>query len=178
MLGEAVTVVAPASEPLTIEDAKRFLRIDTDSLDQDVAMLIGAARGDIEDITGQRLVEQTVEIGADSFADLAHLTVGPVQNVVEIRYVDLAGGRHILPTASYDLVGAGLERGIVPAIGAALPPMRSGRGAIVARLLVGYGAQDPLPTKLRWALLAVVRGKFEEKPVDLGPMLVNARIYG
>lgn len=179
MLSAAITVIPPTAEPIAREDAKRFLRIDGDSLDGDVDMLIGAARADIEDITGQRLVEQTVGVLADAFIDFAHLEVGPVIRVAQIRYFDQAGASQVLPPALYELTGAGLDRGIFAAIGAVLPAMRTGRGAIVAQLVVGYGgAGAPLPQNLRWAMLAAVRGKFEDKPVDLAPLLVNARIGG
>lgn len=179
MLSAAITVSAPAAEPIEREDAKRFLRIDGNSLDGDVDMLIGAARGDIEDITGLRLVEQAVEVRADAFSDFAHLEVGPVVRVVEIRYIDPQGAPQVLAPALYELTGAGLDRGIFVAIGATLPAMRTSRGAIVARLLVGYGgAGDALPQNLRWAMLAAIRGKFEDKAVDLAPLLVNARIGG
>lgn len=179
MLSAAITVSAPAAEPIEREDAKRFLRIDSDSLDGDVDVLIGAARGDIEDMTGLRLVEQTVEVRADAFSDFAHLEVGPVVAVAEIRYIDPQGAPQVLAPALYELTGAGLDRGIFAAIGASLPQMRTGRGAIVAKLLVGYGGDgDALPQNLRWAMLASIRGKFEDKPVDLVPLLVNARIGG
>lgn len=179
MLSAAINVVAPTAEPIELQDAKRFLRIDGDSLDGDVAMLIGAARGDIEDMTGLRLVEQTVEVRADAFSDFAHLEVGPVVAVAEIRYLDQQGAPQVLEPARYELTGAGLDRGIFAATGATLPQMRTGRGAIVAKLLVGYGGDgDALPQNLRWAMLASIRGKFEDKPVDLVPLLVNARIGG
>lgn len=179
MLSAAITVDALAAEPIGLEDAKRFLRLDGDSLNGDVEMLIGAARGDIEDMTGLRLVEQTVEVRADAFSDFAHLEVGPVVRVVEIRYVDAQGVPQVLEPARYELTGAGLDRAIFAAIGASLPQMRTGRGAIVAKLLVGYGGEgDALPQNLRWAMLAAIRGKFEDRPVDLAPLLVNARIGG
>ncbi|TCP33270.1 hypothetical protein [Sphingomonas sp. BK235] len=176
MLSEAVTVVSPAAEPVALADAKRFLRVDGDSLDLDVGMLVGAAGLEIEQMTGQRMVEQTVEVRADCFADLSHLEVAPVKRVAEIRYLDPAGVSQVLSPASYDLVGAGtLEGGIVRAIGAALPPIMARKGAIVVRLVVGYEV-GKLPPSLRWAVLALTRGKFEEKAVDLGPLLANQRV--
>ncbi len=179
MLSAAITIGTPPAEPIEREDAKRFLRLDGDNLDGDVDMLIGAARRDIEDMTGLRLVEQTVEVRADTFSDFAHLEVGPVIRIEEIRYVDHDRQPQVLPPASYELTGAGLDRAIFAAIGATLPAMRTGRGAIVARLLVGYGGEgEALPQNLRWAMLASIRGKFEDKAVDLAPLLVNARIGG
>ncbi len=173
MLSAAVLVSpAPIPEPITVADAKRFLRIDTDSLDGDVAMLVGAARGDIEDATGLRLIEQLVEIGADEMADLAHLPIGPVSEVVQMRYRDASGTEQLLDPAAYVLTGAGLECGI--AARASLPLML--RGSIVARLKVGFGDATKIPATLRWAILALVRGKFEDRAVDIEPLIVNLRV--
>ncbi|KTT72623.1 head-tail connector protein [Sphingomonas endophytica] len=177
MLSEAVTVAAAVAEPIARADVKRFLRIDGDSLDLDVDMLIAAARSDVEQATGLRLVEQTVEIQADTFGDLDFLPIGPVQSIAEIRYRDLSGAWATLSPASYDLVGAGLERGIAPARGVVLPPTLAGRGVITARLVVGYGGVvGPMPVSLRWAMLALARGKFEDRAVDIFPLISGTRI--
>jgi len=175
VLGSPVTITAPAVEALELDAAKRFLRLDGSSLDEDVRMLVAAARGDVENRTGLRLINQVVEVLADNFDDLAALNVGPVQSIAEIRFVPTDGAEQAMNAATYRLTGAGLERGIV-SIGGTL---RTGQGFYRARLNVGFGdAPSDIPPELRWAMLALVSGKFNDKPIDIEPHIVNQRILG
>ena len=49
---------APAQEPLSLEEAKTYLRLSTNHEDALVTTLIGAARGYVEGITGRALLTQ------------------------------------------------------------------------------------------------------------------------
>jgi uncharacterized phiE125 gp8 family phage protein len=176
VLSASVTIGTIDVEPIELDAAKRFLRIDGTTQDDDVRLLISAARRDLEQTTGQRLIEQTVRFHADSFADLAHLPIGPVTAIVDISY------RHGAEATSVDLdtvylTGLGLERGIDVVPGHALS-LRN-RGPIVVDLRVGYGpAASSVPANLRHALLAMIRGKFDDRAVEIEPLIVNDRIYG
>jgi uncharacterized phiE125 gp8 family phage protein len=176
MLSAPTIVTPPAAEPLEIEDAFLFLRLDdAGSLDPEIALIVASAVADIEATTSTRLIEQTVRLHADSFNDLDHLQIGPVQRVEALTYVDELGETVVLPPGAFELTGADLERGIAP-IGAW--PTGAAR-KITVDLVVGYAqSSEDVPAQLRWALLALIRGKFEGKPVDIEPLVVNRRIYG
>ena len=176
MFSAAVTIGDPPIEPIELDAAKRFLRIDGDAQDDDIRMLISAAREDLERITNQRLIEQTVRLQATRLSDLEHLPVGPVTSIVAITY-QAAGGPVSVPLDSVYLTGLGLERGIDVVPGYRWPPV--GRGPIVVDLKVGYGPSGAwVPANLRHALFAVTRGKFDDRAVDIEPLVVNDRIYG
>lgn len=178
MLSAPVIITPPAQAPLSLADAKLFLRRDDASLDRTLQLMVDASLGELQSATGVRLIDQAVEVQADCFADLGALNIGPVTQVQEIRYTDLAGAEAVMSIDAYQLVGAGLDRRVVAATGAVLPAMRPGRGAITARLAVGYGAAPAdVPQELRWALLALVRGKFDDSSVNIEPLIVNHRIY-
>lgn len=175
MIGATVTIVAPAREPIDLEAVKRFLRIDGNAQDDDVSLLIQAARSDLERITGQRLLDQVVRVEADSFDDLDLLPVGPVKSIKAVTY-GTPGATTTVDPASVYLTGLGLERGIAAVPGYRLP--RTVPGQILVDLNVGYGA-DPsaVPANLRHALFVLIRSRFDDRPVDVEPMLVNDRIY-
>lgn len=176
MLSPAVTISDPAHEPIELEAAKRFLRIDGNAQDEDVLLLVSAARRDLEQTTGQRLIEQTVRFHADRFSDLDRLSVGPVLSIVEISY-GAGAEKTSLDLASVTLTGLGLERGIRPVPGYAWPARV--RGPIVVDLKVGYGPTEAsVPDNLRHAIFALIRGKFDDRVVDIAPLIVNDRIYG
>lgn len=176
MLGAVDTIIEPAIEPVELDAAKRFLRVDGTAQDDDVRLLIGAARWDLEQTTGQRLIEQTVRIRVFRFSDLAALPVGPVMAIVDITYLDGIERKSVDLDTVY-LTGVGLERGIDLVPGHSWPA--HSRGPISVNLKVGYGPTGAsVPENLRWAMFALMRGKFDDRRVDIEPLITNDRIYG
>lgn len=156
----AVTTAEPAAEPITVDQAKEFVSIDAGEAEFDTLLtsFIAAARGYLQSVTGTRLVEQTVELQADSWSDLAHLPIGPVTDIASIKYDDVDGIEQTLAAAVYELTGAGLERGIRLKVGQSWPTDKRGvSGAIRVALTVGY---ETLPPELETALLLMVSDQF------------------
>lgn len=60
-------LVAPASEPLTLQEAKLYLRVETPEEDDLLLGLISAARFDAENRTNRALVTQKWELVLDGF---------------------------------------------------------------------------------------------------------------
>lgn len=177
MLGSPVTITPPAAELITTAQAKSFLRIDGDDLDFEVGMMTNAAITDLEAITSVRLLDQTVEMSADCFADLAHLRIGPVTEIASIKYRDVNNGEQTVAAELYELVGAPLEQG-VRLIEGSWPTTRSGRAPITIRLDVGYGADAAdVPDALKFAAFALLRGKAEGASVDISALIANHRIW-
>ena len=175
MLTAAVLVGDAPAEPIELAAAKAFLRIDGTAQDDEVRLLITAARSQLEVMTGLRLMEQTVRLQADRLHDLDHLTVGPVSAIAAITYRDAAGEAQSIDLDGVYLTGLDLDRGIDVVPGYAWP--RSARRPIVVDLVVGYGpTSDKIPGELRHAMLALIRGMFEENPADIEPLIVNRRI--
>src|SRR3546814_17116651 len=98
-----VVTVEPASEPITIEQARRQVRLAADDtgFDAELTDYIKAARAHVEQYCGTPLVARTIEAQADGFADLVRLPVAPVQSVTSIGYVDKAGADQLLAAAVY-----------------------------------------------------------------------------
>lgn len=177
MLSSPIIVTPPMIEPISLAAAKSFLKVDGDASDADIAMMLAAARGDLEDATGQRLITQTVKVLADRFAALDHLTVGPIQSVTGITYQDPAGNVQTLPADEYELFGGGIDVGIRPRAGTTWPSVRTVAGAISVTLTVGYGDTGAaVKQNLLWAVYALLRGKFDNVPVSIEQLIVNERI--
>ena len=150
MVYPPIVITAPSEAALSIEEVKLFLRIDGDELDTEIAMHIAASIADAQQIAGIRIGSQTVDIGADQFADLAHPGIGPITAIISISYEDVAGDTQIVPAEAYRLIGGDLDP--------------------------GYD-DSALPADLRRALLLDIRGRFDGVPADLPSMLVNHRIW-
>jgi uncharacterized phiE125 gp8 family phage protein len=178
MWSKPVTVEAPAVEPILLNQAKQFLRLDEDEdgFDVELDVHIAGARGKIEALTSSRMIQQTVEIQADSFADLALLPIGPVTSILDVSYLDRDGVVQSIDADSLDLVGTGLEMGIQLRTGRW--PSLPLRSRVNVRLVVGYGPDgSTMPEGVRIGMLLQIRALFDGGDVDLDHWLVDDRIW-
>jgi len=159
MWAAPILLSPPASEPVSLAEAKQFLRIDEGdtSFDSELGGFIAAAREQIEAITGTRLVEQAVELRADGFADLARLPIGPVIAASAIVYDDSAGVEQEVDAENYELFGSNLEQGIRPVFGATWPVGAVRAGAVRVAATVGY---NTVPKPIWTAILLMIGDMF------------------
>lgn len=104
-------ITPPASEPVTLPEAKKQLRITSTAADVEahVTRLIKAARQYMEGvdgrggIVGQAIVTQTLELRLASFpaARTLPLPRPPLQSVTSVKYTDAAGAEQTFDAASY-----------------------------------------------------------------------------
>lgn len=79
-------VTPPALEPVTIAEARAFLRLSTDSEDEILGRLIATARELVEAETGLALINQTWRLRVDRWPRSARLAIYkyPVKSVVSV----------------------------------------------------------------------------------------------
>lgn len=188
MWASPITTEPPADEPVTLEEAKEFSAVEDDASNALIEGFISAAREQLEAVTGTRLVEQTLDLQADSFRDLIRLPIGPVLAVTEIHYEDTAGAEQELAAEAYQLFGAGLEQGIRPVFGGEWPSTACRAGAVRVTVTVGY---ETLPKPLWLAMLLMVSDMFANResvaigtsvsaieiPTRVENLLANYRIW-
>ena len=88
---------APSSEPITLAEAKLYLRVDTTADDALITALITAARETVERYTSRALVTQTITQVLDCFPGFGfRLAVHPVQSITSITYKDSNGSDQTL----------------------------------------------------------------------------------
>lgn len=160
----ATVTVAAASEPITLADAKRSCRIDASdtTFDDELNDAIASARGFMESTTGTRLVEQTIEMRCDSFADLARLPVAPLSAIVSVEYVDTAGSTQTLAGSVYEARLFGLMPSIALAYDQSWPAIQSG-SLITVTATAGY---DEIPAELLDALRLAVAQRFASREMN------------
>lgn len=80
--------VAPASEPVTVSEAKSHLRVDITDDDTLIGSLITAAREYVELYTGQSFITRTYRADIADFAYAIRLPRGPVLAISSVQYYD------------------------------------------------------------------------------------------
>lgn len=160
-------IAPPASEPVTLAEAKAWLRVDTSDEDQAIAFLIGAARETVEAATRRALVAQSWRLALDDWPftllqrpEMA-LPLAPLASVTAVRVYDAGGQPQLLTSALWRVVGA-TDRARM--MFAAQPP-RPGvpAGGIEIDCVVGYGAAADVPAPLRQAILMLMADWFENR---------------
>lgn len=105
------TISAPASEPLTLSEAKAQLRIEASYTDDDalISMLIAAAREKFEAETGRALVERDVTVYYDEWPtdDTLALPIYPLAGTSWVRYTDEQGDTQTIDADDYTVDGVG-----------------------------------------------------------------------
>jgi uncharacterized phiE125 gp8 family phage protein len=104
-LDPSVSVAAPTTEPLTLDEVKQALDIAAvdSSQDDELRDLIRDARIEFERDTGKILVQRVVTEKYDGFPSVFTLTRGPVVSISSITYFDADNASQTLASSVYSL---------------------------------------------------------------------------
>ncbi|MGE3987138.1 head-tail connector protein [Pseudorhodoplanes sp.] len=163
----AILLTPPALEPVSLADAKHFLRVAHDDDDDVIAALIAAARVHVEAQTRRALIEQTWRLVRDVWPAAGRLPVLPVPlvEVAAIRVFDADGMPELL-----DVDDFAIDRASAPAVlafvrGAPPAPGKLAAG-IEIDIVAGYGDEpDAVPQPLRQAIRMLVAHWYENRGV-------------
>lgn len=173
-----VLLIRAISEPVTLDEAKRHLRIIDDN-DEDalILALITAAREYVENFTGQILVQREVTDAFRCFGGYLELNHRPVVGAPTIAYVDTDGDEQEI--ASVVTSGARYPFRVYPPSGASWPSFGTNT-TITATYTAGYG-EGEVPQALCQAMLLLIGHWFSVREgVNVGnivsevPLAVNA----
>lgn len=162
-------VTPPASEPVSLAEAKLFLRIDHAGEDNLIETLIKAAREAVEFACGRALItrrlRESLDIWRSDAVGGAVLGAGPVSSVVAVRLLSDGGGQSVIEATRYRLEGGGDRPRLVFAAG--LPATLRSAGGIEIEYDAGLaGDAAGVPAALRLALLHVVAALYEARQGD------------
>jgi uncharacterized phiE125 gp8 family phage protein len=163
----ALLLTPPALEPVSLADAKHFLRVEHDDDDDVIAALIAAARVHIEAQTRRALIEQTWRLTRDVWPAAGRLPLlpAPLQDITAIRVFDADGMPQLL-----DVDDFAIDRASAPAVLAfarGTPPAQGKLAAgIEIDIVAGYGDEpDDVPAPLRQAIRMLVAHWYENRGV-------------
>ena len=162
----------PSSEPVTLADAKRHLRVDGSDDDTYITTLIEVARRAAEDRMERTLITTTWKLTLDQFQESIILPMPRIQAISSVIYNNRSNQQVALSAADWFLDSDSEPGWLVPAINKSWP-LTLGINAVAITYTAGYGATAttvPAPVK-QWILLAIgdlydqFRSLSGEKPV-------------
>ena len=159
-------ITPAAAEPVSLAEAKHHLRVDFDEDDALIQALICAARQAAEMLTQRQLVTARWRMVLDNFPSSGlmggpagqtfslpgHAILipkSPLQSVVEIRYLDMAGAWQAMPAANYTVDSACEPARITPVFGQIWPVSLPQIGAVSVVFDAGYGGAEQVPEGLK-----------------------------
>jgi uncharacterized phiE125 gp8 family phage protein len=169
-----VMIAAPATEPISLAEAKAHLRVDADDEDALLGSLIVAARAFVEKILAGALITQEWSLFLDAWprGGTVTLPIAPVQDVAAVRVYDPDDVPADVDEEGYSVdVLSEPARLVLSASGVQLLPARLLNAYEIA-FTAGYGDEaDDVPEPIRQAVKLLVAHWFEHRePVVLGEM--------
>lgn len=156
--GPSVVIAEPdpsTIEPITLEQAKRHLRVVIDDENADIEFMITAARNMLEQRLQRVLVPRQVTEFAWGFATNMPLSVVPYLDDLVVEYTDPNGDGFVLDNAAYEMDITTEPAVLFAATGTQWPVTRYARGVVKLHYRAGY-AEGQVPASLRqWMLLAI-----------------------
>jgi uncharacterized phiE125 gp8 family phage protein len=159
-----LALTPPAIEPVSLSEAKDFLRILADDEDELLGTLITAARLMIEAASGRLLIEQGWRIVLDAWPQGSEirLPLSPVRSVTAGRVHSASGPAEAVALSSLAFA-EGSDPPLITIVGPVPAPGRA-RAAIEIDLVAGFGAaRDTVPAPLRQAVLRLAARWFEHR---------------
>ncbi len=179
----ATLLTAPANEPLSLADAKAFMRVEHDNDDSVITALIAAARNHVEALTRCGLITQTWRIVLDRWPEQGRIKprLGPLQSVTAARVYNDANVASTIDAARFV---ADPASGTIAAPGWSLPHPGRAMAGIELDVVVGFGAAaSDVPQVLLQAIRMLVAQLYENRSlvaigssVAMMPPSVNAMI--
>lgn len=163
----SITIITPpAAEPVSLAEAKLFLRVDADAEDDLISALIIAAREAVDQGCGRALITRRVRESLDIWrrdaVGGAELGLGPVTNVVAVRLLTPDGSESVIDAERYRLDGARDRPRLVFESG--VPATLRAAGGIEIDYDTGFAATAAeIPNALRMAVLHIVAALYEAR---------------
>ena len=157
--------VQPATEPITLEEAKEHLRVDFSEEDDYINTLIKTARKYCESYTNKYFITQTWRQNLDFFPRAIQLKVNPVISLTSLKYYDTTESQQTITDDSdnfqkdfLDDVGS-IHEGLVnafPSVGNTINPIE-----IIT--VCGYGDASDVPNNIKHAMKILISHLYENR---------------
>jgi len=155
-------LAGPAEEPVSLADAKAFLRVDDNAEDGLVTTLASAARLHVESVTGRAMIVQSWRLVLDAWPTERSiaLPVGPVNALTAVTVFDLDDEAHELDLEQFSVQAGRL---LLPRAVEGAPALRERLGLEID-YVAGHGEDATgVPADLKQACLVLVGYWFENR---------------
>lgn len=153
-------LAGPAAEPISLAQAKAFLKVDDEAEDALIGTLIASARMHVEGVTGNALIEQSWRLVLDKFPEsgLIRLPVSPLLSVTAVTMTSEDAESEALSLEGFTGLGDQL---MVPKriLGHAFSAQR---GGIEIDYKAGFGSSgEHVPADIKQAMLGLIAHWYE-----------------
>ena len=154
MYAEWMRTVDPASEPLTLSEAKLQIRTPSGQTADDALLYsyIRTARETAEDYMARGLFTQTWQLNLGGFYTTMLLPMAaPLQSVTTVQYYDTTGTLQTLSSTIYDVDTISRPGRITLAANQAWPGLQSDKrvGRVIVTYVVGWTTIDLIPERIK-----------------------------
>ena len=156
---------SPASEPVSLTEAKNYLRITDSDDDALINSLVTAIRQKAENWTRRLLITQTWTLWLDSVPRGVTLTIplSPVQSVTHIKSSDSANTVSTFDCSNYLIDGASIPGRIGLNGGHTWPNALRRMNALEIEFVAGFGNESSVPETIKQGILQWVKLLFANK---------------
>jgi len=164
-----VETTAPASEPVTLNEAKLWAKVDITDDDTLITALITSARVQIENHINRPLINTTFKMYMDAFfpdkRDAIQIEIGSVNAINSIQYRDNAGDLQTWSTAEYETDLNGAFAWFKPVDGNTYPTTEINTfNTVEVEFIAGYGADaSDVPEIIKTAIKMLVTDAYEHR---------------
>lgn len=157
---------------ITLEEAKVYLRVDSEDENALISAMIDTAEKHVEVATGRVLLTTTFELVYDEISDSIEIPKSPLQEVTKIEVISEAGVKTEVDKSIYDVDTSGTLGRVQLKAGCVWPSHR-GFASFIITVKAGYGdtaaAVPPALKQAALAALAVIfasRGGMDREKID------------
>jgi uncharacterized phiE125 gp8 family phage protein len=156
---------APTTEPLTLDEVKSFLRIDSSLDDIYIYSLIVAARKYCENFQNRAYITQTWELSLEDWpSEVIELPKGNLQSITSVIYKDSTGVSTTISTSDYVVSTRGIVGRVTPAYGKLWPTFTPyPLDPIVIKFVCGYGTAEDVPDTIKQAMYLLISHWWENR---------------
>lgn len=179
-------ISVPASEPITLSEAKNYLKVEDSYTDDDtlITAIITSVRQYIETYLSTALITQTIEEKWD-YIDVRNyqvrqnfnLGVNPVQSVTSITYIDTDGDSQTWSASEYvvdthrQVARIGIKNGYT------WPSIQDEINAFTVTYIAGYGdAASDVPGNILQAMRYLIATYYENRTDHLATLPTASRV--
>ncbi|MBK6905553.1 MAG: phage head-tail connector protein [Saprospirales bacterium] len=162
--GQYRVTTQPATEPLTLTEAKLHLKVDTTADDDLITALITATRQSVERYCNSALITQTVTEKYDCFTSRGfRLSVSPAIAITSVSYTDSAGDNQTLDAAIYGLDNYSRPARVFLKENQQWPQTRVEPNTVTVVYTAGYGAASDVPGPIKTAMKLMLADLYENR---------------
>jgi uncharacterized phiE125 gp8 family phage protein len=156
-------ITAPTSEPITLSEAKLYLKVDNSDEDALITALIVAARDSCERYTNMAFFTQTWEAYFDYLPTLIEFNKSPIQSITKIEYYDSANTLQTLSSSLYDVDLVGSPVRIRKGKNMTYPEVYQRLNAVKITFVAGVTSTAAIPEQIKLALKLTLGHFYENR---------------